>query len=172
MLRLYSFVPLGMSFPFGFCIPFVPVCTLTPFGEYNTIRRREEYKSTKESKCAPSIVLGARWPNGITTARAVAAAPVALSCRSLRWGGCTIRIVGEIENTFFPFHFFGKPHREQSNCEARESHPQCGLRSASTPALQTATISFVIKSLKTGGLKHRWRYIAEDVDAERSSQPF
>ena len=24
----------------------------------------------------PSIVLGARWPNGITTARAVAAAPV------------------------------------------------------------------------------------------------
>ena len=84
VLRLYSFVPLGMSFPLSFCIPFVPVCTLTPFGEYNTIRRREEYKSTKACKCAPSIVLGARWPNGITAARAVAAAPVALSCRSLR----------------------------------------------------------------------------------------
>ena len=78
VLRLYSFVPLGMSFPLSFCIPFVPVCTLTPFGEYNTIRRREEYKSTKACKCAPSIVLGARWPNGITTTRAVAAAPVAL----------------------------------------------------------------------------------------------
>ena len=55
--------------------PFV----LTPFGGYNTIRRREEYKSTKACKCAPSIVLGALWPNGITAARAVAAAPVALS---------------------------------------------------------------------------------------------
>ena len=84
VLRLYSFVPIGMSFPMSFCIPFVPVCTLTPFGEYNTIRRREEYKSTKACKCAPSIVLGARWPNGITAARAVAAAPVDLSCRPLR----------------------------------------------------------------------------------------
>ena len=77
VLRLYSLVPLGMSFPSGFCHPFVFVCTLTPFGEYNTIRRREEYKSTKAYKSAPSIVLDARWPNGITTARAVAAAPVA-----------------------------------------------------------------------------------------------
>ena len=52
VLRLYSFVPLGMSFPTGFCTPFVPVCTLTPFGEYNTIRRREEYKTTKLQKRA------------------------------------------------------------------------------------------------------------------------
>ena len=84
VLRLYWFVLLGTSLPTSCCTPFVPVCTLTPFCEYNTIRRREEYKSAKESKCAPSIVLGARWPNGITTARAVAAAPVALSCRYLR----------------------------------------------------------------------------------------
>ena len=62
--RLYSvcirFVPPGMLFPISICIPFVFVCTLTPFGEYNTIRGREEYKSTKTCKCAPSIVLGAR----------------------------------------------------------------------------------------------------------------
>ena len=84
--RLYSFVFV--------CASFVLVCTARdvvshwflysvctrlyshPFGEYNIIRRREEYKSTKACKCSPSIVLGARWPNGITTARAVAAAQV------------------------------------------------------------------------------------------------
>ena len=76
VFRLYSFVPPGMLFRRSICIPFVSVCTLTPFGEYNTIRRREEYKSIKMRKCDPSIVLGARWPNGITTARAAAAAPV------------------------------------------------------------------------------------------------
>ena len=78
LLRLYSFVPLVMSFPSGFCTPFAFVCTLTPFCEYHTFKKREEYKSTKACKYAPSIVLGARWPNGITTARAVAAAPVPL----------------------------------------------------------------------------------------------
>ena len=85
-IRLCSSVAPRMSFPSGFCsssvlvctrfTPFVFVCTLTPFGEYNNIRRREEYKSTKACKCAPSIVVGARWPNGITTARAAAAAMV------------------------------------------------------------------------------------------------
>ena len=83
VLRLYSFVPLGMSFPLSVCTPFV----LTPFGEYNTIRRREEYKITKACKCAPSIVLGARWPNGITAARAVAAAPVRL-CPNFLYQRC------------------------------------------------------------------------------------
>ena len=33
-------------------------------------------KVKKMRKCDPSIVLGARWPNRITTARAAAAAPV------------------------------------------------------------------------------------------------
>ena len=47
VFRLYSFVPPGMLFPQNICIPFVFVCTLTPFSEYNTIRRREGYKSTK-----------------------------------------------------------------------------------------------------------------------------
>ena len=78
VLRLYSFVPLVMSFPSSFCTPFAFVCTLTPFGQYHTIKKREEYKNTKACKYAPSIVLGARWPNKITTARAVAAAPVPL----------------------------------------------------------------------------------------------
>ena len=73
---MYSFVPPGLSFPSSICFPFVFVCTLTPFGEYNNIRKREEYKSTEACKCAPGIALGARWPNGNTTARAVAAAPV------------------------------------------------------------------------------------------------
>ena len=65
VLRLYSFRPSEMLFPLGFCIPFVAVCILTPFGEYNTISKREEYKSTKVRKCDSSIVLGARWPNGM-----------------------------------------------------------------------------------------------------------
>ena len=72
-IRLYR---LGCRFPTSICTPFVFVCTLTPFGEYNTIGRQEEYKSTKACKRAPSIVLGARWPNGIIAARAIAAAPV------------------------------------------------------------------------------------------------
>ena len=42
VLRLYSFVPLGMSFPRSVCTPFLRVCTLTPFCEYNSIRKREE----------------------------------------------------------------------------------------------------------------------------------
>ncbi len=74
MRRLKSVRPSEMLFPLGFCTPFVAVCILTPFGEYNTISKREEYKSTKVRKCDSSIVLGARWPNGITTARAAAAA--------------------------------------------------------------------------------------------------
>ena len=177
------FVPLGMLAPSGCCTPFVLLCirvcsvctflyrsgfrfpkvvvlrlypfVLTPFGEYNTIRRREEYKSTKVCKCAPSIVLGARWPNGITAARAVAAAPA----------GCSVMPIAALGRLYDPNsgingkHVFpillGKPHREQSNCETREARPQCGLRRAGTPPLQAATISLVIELLKARGLKHR-----------------
>ena len=63
--RLKSFMPSEMLFPLGFCAPFVAVCILTPFGEYNTISKREECKNTKVRECDSSIVLGARWPNAM-----------------------------------------------------------------------------------------------------------
>ena len=49
-INLYSFVQPGLLFPLSICIPFVFVCTLTPFCEYNTIRRREAYKSTENAQ--------------------------------------------------------------------------------------------------------------------------
>ena len=101
VFRLYSFVPPGMSFPLGFCAPSVLVCTrwysvcirlyrlgccfpevfvfrlysfvLSP--RFANIILLGDGRSTKVKmrKCDPSIVLGARWPNGITTARATGA---------------------------------------------------------------------------------------------------
>ena len=105
VFRLYSFVPPGMSFPLGFCTPSVLVCTrlysvciclyrlgccfplVFVFSLYSFVLSPRlaniillgdgrNTKVQKMRKCDPSIVLGARWPNGITTARAVAAAPV------------------------------------------------------------------------------------------------
>ena len=130
VLRLYSFVPLGMPFPLSFCTPFVFVCTPTPFGEYNTIKKREEYKSTKACKFAPSIVLVARWPSGINTARAVAVAPVALHALSRASNqfvppspqgvGARLRIP-----PFFPSYTWFPIHNQRLEILAKRTKPAC-----------------------------------------------
>ena len=57
VLRLYSFVPLGMSFPIGFCSPFVPVCTLTRLANIILLG---DGRSTKVQKCA-SVLRALYW---------------------------------------------------------------------------------------------------------------
>ena len=123
VFRLYSLVPLGMLFSLSICIPFVFVCTLTPFGEYNTIRRREEYKSTKMRKCDPSIVLGARWPNGITTARPLQRHRCARQAKE-RGRAC---VRGCVCVCLLKRSVFISPH-----CQRRGSNTETDLRSDAT----------------------------------------
>ncbi len=76
VLRLYWFVPLGTSFPKVVVFHLYPFVLSPRLANIILLGDGRSTKVQKMRKCDPSIVLGARWLNGITTARAVAAAPV------------------------------------------------------------------------------------------------